>query len=141
MTRRSPVNPTQATDPHARKSRGVARTASVISLAVLSSRLLGLVREQVFAAFFGAGAVFDAFVAAFRVPNLFRDLFAEGALSSAFVKTFTHKLEKEGEASAWRLASLVATAIAIVVGGICVIGTLGAPWILDAIAPGFDEAS
>ncbi len=126
-----------STEPHAKNSRGVARAASVISRAGVSSRLLGLVREQVFAAFFGAGAVFDAFVAAFRVPNLFRDLFAEGALSSAFVKTFTHKLEKEGEQSAWRLASQVANALAIVVGGICVVGTLCAPFLLDAIAPGF----
>ena len=67
----------------------VARNAGVISLAVMASRVLGLVRDQVFAIFFGAGFHYDAFLTAFRIPNLLRDLFAEGALSSAFVTTFT----------------------------------------------------
>ena len=60
-----------------------------MSLAVFASRILGLVREQVFAGLFGAGFAFDAYVVAFRIPNLLRDLFAEGALSSAFVTVFT----------------------------------------------------
>jgi putative peptidoglycan lipid II flippase len=64
------------------------RAAGVIGLAVLCSRLLGLAREQIFAALFGGGASMDAFTAAFRIPNLLRDLFAEGALSTAFVTTF-----------------------------------------------------
>src|SRR5215831_905799 len=81
----------------------LARRAGVVSVAVLASRILGLVREQVFAVFFGAGRELDAFITAFRIPNLFRDLFAEGALSAAFVTTFTQKLEREGEAEAWRL--------------------------------------
>src|SRR5215468_6196486 len=83
----------------------LARRAGVVSAAVLASRVLGLVREQVFAVFFGAGRELDAFITAFRIPNLLRDLFAEGALSAAFVTTFTHRLELEGEARAWRLAS------------------------------------
>ncbi|MGN6718525.1 MAG: lipid II flippase MurJ, partial [Candidatus Binatia bacterium] len=67
----------------------VARNAGVISLAVTASRVLGLVRDQVFAALFGASLQYDAFLTAFRIPNLLRDLFAEGALSAAFVTTFT----------------------------------------------------
>src|ERR1700730_6836013 len=59
----------------------VARSARTVSLAVLGSRVLGLVREQVLAALFGANREFDAFLTAFRIPNLLRDLFAEGALS------------------------------------------------------------
>lgn len=70
----------------------VARNAGIVSLAIMASRLLGLVRDQVFAVFFGAGLQYDAFLAAFRIPNLLRDLFAEGALSAAFVTTFTQTL-------------------------------------------------
>src|SRR5215831_10427001 len=89
------------------------------SRAVLASRVLGLVREQVFAVFFGAGRELDAFITAFRIPNLLRDLFAEGALSAAFVTTFTQRLERDGPAAAWRLANLVINTLAIVVGAIC----------------------
>jgi len=67
-----------------------------MSVAVLASRLLGLVREQVFAGLFGAGYAFDAFVVAYRIPNLLRDLFAEGALSTAFVTVFTQHQQRRG---------------------------------------------
>lgn len=117
--------------------RGLARSSAVVGGAVMASRLLGLIREQVFAAFFGAGRELDAFITAFRIPNLFRDLFAEGALSAAFVTTFSQKLEKEGEASAWRLANLVVHALALVVGGIVIVGIIAAPALVDWIAPGF----
>ena len=72
----------------------LARRAGVVSAAVLLSRVLGLVREQTFAMFFGAGRELDVFVTAFRIPNLLRDLFAEGALSAAFVTTFTQRFER-----------------------------------------------
>jgi len=117
--------------------RGLARSSAVVGGAVLASRLLGLVREQVFAGFFGAGRELDAFITAFRIPNLFRDLFAEGALSAAFVTTFSQKLEREGDASAWRLANLVIHALALVVGGIVIVGIITAPGLVDLIAPGF----
>jgi putative peptidoglycan lipid II flippase len=109
----------------------------VVGGAVLASRVLGLVREQVFAAFFGAGRELDAFITAFRIPNLFRDLFAEGALSAAFVTSFSQRLERAGEASAWRLANLVIHALAVVVGAIVVLGIVAAPWFVATIAPGF----
>src|SRR5215470_15202062 len=86
----------------------VAGNASVVSAAVMVSRVLGLVRDQVFAAFFGAGLQFDAFLTAFRIPNLLRDLFAEGALSAAFVTTFTQVLATKGEKEAIRLSNRVA---------------------------------
>jgi hypothetical protein len=76
------------------------RSAGSISLATAMSRVLGLMREQVQSYYFGAGLVTDAFLAAFRIPNLLRDLFAEGALSSAFVPTFTAVKEREGEDAA-----------------------------------------
>lgn len=118
---------------------GLARSASVVGLAVLASRVLGLVREQVFAASFGAGRELDAFVTAFRIPNLFRDLFAEGALSAAFVTCFTQTLAREGEARAWRLANLVVHALLVVVGAIVLLGMVFSPWLVSVIAPGFAE--
>ena len=66
----------------------------------MTSRILGVVREQVLASFFGAGAAMDAYNVAFRIPNLLRDLFAEGAMSAAFVPTFTQTLTTSGKESA-----------------------------------------
>jgi putative peptidoglycan lipid II flippase len=71
-----------------RANRLNTKAAGIIGIAVMCSRVLGLMREMIFAALFGAGAAMDAFTAAFRIPNLLRDLFAEGALSTAFVTTF-----------------------------------------------------
>jgi putative peptidoglycan lipid II flippase len=115
----------------------VARNAGIISLAVMASRVLGLVRDQVFAIFFGAGFHYDAFLTAFRIPNLLRDLFAEGALSSAFVTTFTQVLEKKGEKEARHLSNRIATLIIIVISLISLIGWFHAPAIVAALAPGF----
>ena len=79
---------------------GVVRSASLISLATMASRILGLVREQVVAFLFGAGVATDAFNVAFRIPNLLRDLFAEGAMSAAFIPTFTETMTRRGESEA-----------------------------------------
>ncbi|MFN8543363.1 MAG: murein biosynthesis integral membrane protein MurJ [Candidatus Binatia bacterium] len=117
--------------------RHLARRAGVVSLAVAASRVLGVVREQVFAVCFGAGRELDAFITAFRIPNLLRDLFAEGALSAAFVTTFTQTFERDGEDAAWRLASRVTNTLALVVSTICLIGIWLAPSIVVTIAPGF----
>ncbi len=113
------------------------RSAGVVSLAVLMSRVTGLLRESVMARLFGAGLTYDAFMLGFRIPNLTRDLFAEGALSSAFVPVFTEYLNRRGKEEAARLANLVATAIIIVVGSVCALGMLAAPWIVHLMAPGF----
>jgi putative peptidoglycan lipid II flippase len=115
----------------------LARRAGIVSGAVLVSRLLGLVREQTFAALFGAGRELDAFVTAFRIPNLLRDLFAEGALSAAFVSTFTQHHERRGAEAAWRLANLVLNALVLTLVPVCLAGILFAPALTDAIAPGF----
>jgi putative peptidoglycan lipid II flippase len=126
-------------EPPADRPRGLARSAGVVGAAVFASRILGLVREQVFAGLFGASRELDAFITAFRIPNLFRDLFAEGALSAAFVTCFTKRLEREGDEAAWRLANLVTNALFVVVGGLVVAGMVASPWLVDAIAPGFRE--
>jgi putative peptidoglycan lipid II flippase len=116
---------------------GLARAAGVISLATLLSRVLGLVREQVFAAFFGAGFAVDAFQVAFRIPNLLRDLFAEGAMSAAFVPTLTRTQQEKGDPAAMRLANLVINFLLVVLSLVCLIGILGAKWIVPFLAPGF----
>jgi len=115
----------------------VARNAGIISLAVTASRVLGLVRDQVFAALFGAGLQYDAFLTAFRIPNLLRDLFAEGALSAAFVTTFTQVQQLKGEQEAFRLSNRVATALMLLLSAICIVGWIFTPAIVYWLAPGF----
>jgi putative peptidoglycan lipid II flippase len=88
----------------------------------MSSRILGLIRDLVMAHLFGASHAMDAYSVAFRLPNLFRDLFAEGAMSSAFVPTFTRVLTLDGRAAAWRLGNLVITALLLVTGVIALLG-------------------
>src|SRR5215203_1868850 len=109
------------------KQASVARSAGIVSIAVMVSRVLGLVRETIFARFFGAGFLYDAFIVGFRIPNLLRDLFAEGALSAAFVKVFTDYQLKNSEKEAWRLASLVFNCLAVVLGVITILGILLSP--------------
>jgi putative peptidoglycan lipid II flippase len=106
-----------------RVSGAVARSAGLIGAATLTSRVLGLVREQVMAYLFGAGNAVDAFNVAFRIPNLVRDLFAEGAMSAAFVPTFTRYLKNGGRPAAWRLGnhvvnSLILTTVLLVALGV-----------------------
>jgi len=113
------------------------RSAGIMSAAVATSRVTGLVREIVLARLFGASMDFDAFRLGFQLPNLTRDLFAEGALSSAFVPLFTEYLTKRGKAEAQRLANLVMTAVIIVIGTLCILGVAFAPQLVDLFASGF----
>jgi len=115
----------------------VARNAGVVSAAIMASRVLGLIRDQVFAALFGAGLQYDAFLTAFRIPNLLRDLFAEGALSAAFVTTFSQTLATKGDKEAFLLSNRVATAMMLLLGAVSVAGWIAAPSIVHLLAPGF----
>src|SRR5882724_9967341 len=115
------------------------KAAGIIGIAVMCSRLLGLAREQIFAALFGGGGAMDAFTAAFRIPNLLRDLFAEGALSTAFVTTFSKTIARGGDEAAWRLANKVATLTALVLGALCVLGMVFSDSLVGLLAPGFDQ--
>jgi putative peptidoglycan lipid II flippase len=130
--------PLSADGAQLRAERLNTKAAGIIGLAVLCSRILGLAREQIFAALFGGGLIMDAFTIAFRIPNLLRDLFAEGALSTAFVTTFSKTVVTEGEAAAWRLANKVATLTAITLSAITVLGIVCAPWLVALLAPGFE---
>ena len=115
------------------------RSAAVVGLAVMGSRLMGVVREQIFAFMFGATMYADAFIAAFRIPNLLRDLFAEGALSTAFTTTFTKTWEKAGTQEAWRLAQLVLSALILILGLICVVAIIFAPDVVYLTSSGFEN--
>jgi putative peptidoglycan lipid II flippase len=126
------------TPPDERSDRLNTKAAGIIGLAVMCSRLLGLLREQIFAALFGGGAAMDAFTAAFRIPNLLRDLFAEGALSTAFVTTFSKTIARGNDADAWRLANKVATMTALVLGLLCILGMVFSDELVRLLAPGFD---
>ncbi len=121
------------------KKGSLIGSASKVSGATAFSRLLGLLREQIMAYFFGAGMATDAFVTAFRIPNLLRDMFAEGALSSAFVPVFKEKLVKENDQAAFRLADIVLTSIFLIVGLIVFLGIIAAPIVVYMTAYGFTE--
>src|SRR5467141_3489940 len=109
------------------------RATGVVGIAILSSRFLGLIREMIFAGLFGAGRSLDAFLMAFRLPNLLRDLFAEGALSTAFITTFSKKIATEGDESAWRLGNKVATLTAVFMSAVTFLGIIFAPQIVYVI--------
>src|SRR5437660_1531274 len=126
-------------DPAEVPAESVARSAGIVSIAVFLSRITGLVREKVMAHYFGAGFVYDAFLLGFRIPNLTRDLFAEGALSSAFVPIFTQTLASEGKKKAAVLSNLVGTALILIVGIFCVLGVIFSPELVDLLAPGFHQ--
>src|SRR3984885_15215463 len=136
MNDQPPLPPPVA--PDARTEKLNTKAAGIIGLAVMCSRLLGLARDQIFAALFGGGAAMDAFTAAFRIPNLLRDLFAEGALSTAFVTTFSKTIARGGDEAAWRLANKTATLTAVVLGVLCLAGMVFSEALVHLLAPGFD---
>ncbi len=111
-----------------------------MSLWTLLSRITGLVREQMMAAMFGASAMTDAFNVAFRIPNLFRRLFAEGAFSQAFVPTLAGTRAQHGEAATHLLIDRVATLLAWALVVTCVLGVLAAPLLVYAMASGMQKS-
>ena len=129
-----------AVRPGASGERLNTKAAGVVALAVLASRVLGLVRLQVFAALFGAGRLMDVFFIAFRIPNLLRDMVGEGALSTAFVTTFSKTVVRDGDQSAWQLANKVVTLSAVVVSALVLIGIVLAPWLVALLGWGFGPA-
>src|SRR4030043_1234706 len=122
------------TSTNASTTTQVAKSAGSVGIAVFFSRILGLVREQVMAALFGAGFYMDAFVVAFRIPNLLRDLFAEGALSAAFVTVFTDYDQKKGAEATWRLANNVLLTLTVLLSLITLLGMIFSKEIIQVMA-------
>lgn len=104
----------------------------------MASRVLGLVRDQVIAYYFGAGHVVDAYRIGFKIPNLLRDLFAEGAMSAAFVPTFTRHVAEAGKESGWRLGNLVITTLIVVTAILVALGIVFATPIVRVLAGGYE---
>ena len=115
------------------------KSASTVSLWTLLSRITGLIREILMATFFGAGAMTDAFNVAFRIPNLFRRLFAEGAFSQAFVPSLAASKAQHGDDVTSALIDRVATLLSWVLVGTCVLGVIAAPLLVWAMASGLKQ--
>ena len=103
-------------------SHSLFRSARIISMCTLLSRILGLARDMICASIFGTGMVWDAFTVAFKIPNLFRLPLREGAFSAAFIPIFTEHIEKRGRAEALAFANIIATALIIIVGSFVLVG-------------------
>ncbi len=120
--------------------RGLLKSAAIVSLSILSSRILGLVRDVVIAAFFGAGSLTDVFFVAFRIPNLLRRIFAEGAFNSAFVPAFTKKLKSSFTEAVEFAGSFFTLLLSLLIAAV-VLGEVLAPYIVKFVAPGFKGSS
>lgn len=110
-----------------------AKATWKVSAAVMASRVLGLIRDQVFAVMFGYGVLTDCFNIAFRIPNLLRDLFAEGALSQAFVTVFSKRIKETGPESAWPLAARMITIVAVLMSAITLLGIAFSPQLVHLL--------
>jgi putative peptidoglycan lipid II flippase len=119
--------------------RSVARGAGASGAAILVSRLTGLLRDQAMAVFFGAGFATDAFNVAFRIPNLLRDLLAEGSMTRSLVRTFTDYDRNRGEEEAWELGRQLMLSLLLVLAVLCAIGWAFAPQIVHFMAGGFGK--
>jgi len=119
------------------ENRSLAKAAGLIGAATFSSRILGFIRDMVLARLFGATAAADAFFVAYRIPNLLRELFAEGSMSAAFIPVFTEYHTLRARRDAWELASAVFTTLLTVLTLVTTLGILAAPWIVWLLAPGF----
>jgi putative peptidoglycan lipid II flippase len=117
----------------------LARSAAVVGVATMISRVLGLVRDQALAYFFGASNAMDAFYVAYRIPNVMRDLFAEGTMSAAFIPTFTRRLTTDGRDAAWRLGTQLINALIVITGGVVLVGVVFAEPLTRLFAGDFAE--
>ncbi|MFQ5597298.1 MAG: murein biosynthesis integral membrane protein MurJ [Nitrospiria bacterium] len=117
--------------------KGIAASAGIVGLGTLVSRVLGFIRDMLLAGIFGASFTADAFYVAFRIPNLLRELFAEGSMSAAFVPVFTEYLTNKGKDEARQLARATFTAILCIVSAVVTLGMAFSPHIVSIIAPGF----
>ena len=119
------------------EKRKIARAAGILGSATMLSRIMGMVRDMVVSRLFGAGLATDAFFAAFQIPNMLRRFFAEGALTSAFVPTFSATLSQDGEDKARELANVCFTLLTIVMAAVTLAGILFSPVIVSLMFPGF----
>jgi putative peptidoglycan lipid II flippase len=123
------------------RARGRGRSAFLVATGILLSRLAGLIRQRVFAHYFGLQSdPADAFTAAFRIPNVLQNLFGEGALSASFIPVYAALVAREEGSKADRVAGAVASLLALTTSVVVLIGVVATPPLIDAIAPGFTGA-
>jgi putative peptidoglycan lipid II flippase len=118
--------------------RSSGKSAFLVGAGILISRILGLIRQRVFAHYFGLSAAGDAFSAAFRIPNFLQNIFGEGALSASFIPVYAKLLAQQDEEEATRVANAVLGLLALAVSLIVLAGVLATPYFISVIAPGFE---
>ena len=118
----------------------MSRHSALVASGIFLSRVAGLLRESVFAHYFGSSDAADVFRAAFRIPNLLQNLFGEGALSASFIPVYVKLLDPESRDEADRLASAIFCLLALVVSCLVLVGVFATPYLIDVIAPGFSGA-
>ncbi len=118
----------------------IGHHAAVVAAGILLSRIAGLVRDRVFAYYFGSSDAADAFRAAFRIPNFLQNLFGEGVLSASFIPVYANLLARGEKDEADRVAAAVFCLLSLVLSCLVIVGVFATPLLIDAIAPGFEGA-
>ncbi len=129
---------TPSVAPGKKVEKSTGRSAFLVGAGILISRVVGVVRQRVFAYYFGKSAAADAFQAAFRIPNFLQNVFGEGALSASFIPVYANLLARHDEEEAGRVANAIFTLLALVMSAIVLAGVLTAPYLSSIIAYGFD---
>lgn len=129
----------RTTEDSERRSRNSGAAAALVGLGILASRVLGVLRQSLMARYLGAttGIAADAFMAAFKIPNLLQNLFGEGALSASFIPVYANLLSRNEQEEAGRVAGAVAAILGLVTSALVLLGVLLAPFLIPVIAPGF----
>jgi len=123
----------------AKAQPSTGRSAFLVGAGILISRLVGLIRQRIFAHYFGSSAVGDAFSAAFRIPNFLQNVFGEGALSASFIPVYAKLLAQGDEKEATRVANAVFGLLAFLTAVIVLVGVLATPYFVTVIAAGFQD--
>src|SRR5919106_459148 len=133
----APAAPPETPKPKPETSTG--RSAFFVGAGILISRIVGLIRQRIFAHYFGSSGEGDAFSAAFRIPNFLQNVFGEGALSASFIPVYAKLLAQDDEAQAGRVANAIFGILALVTAIIVLLGVFATPYIVTLIAAGFEE--
>jgi len=132
--------PTESTSSQKPAPAAAGRSATLVAAGIFLSRIAGLIRERVFAHYFGNSDAADVFRAAIRIPNFLQNLFGEGVLSASFIPVYARLRALGEDEEASDVADAVATLLALVTAVLVLLGVLATPYIIDAIAPGFHGA-
>lgn len=127
------TDPATATSPPTSSKR----FAFLVAAGILLSRIAGLIRDRVFAHYFGNSDAADVFKAALRIPNFLQNLFGEGVLSASFIPVYANLLARDDKEEARKTAGAVAALLTLCTSILVLLGVVAAPWLIEAIAPGF----